>query len=195
MILFFDTETTGVPKNYRAPMTDLENWPRLVQLGYVIYDLQDGGEWMEYAAFEDVVIPEGFVISEEVSKIHGITQALAVEHGVPLFHALSKFMNWASICDTIVGHNLSYDFNVLGAEFIRCSLNNPLVGKAQYDTMLKSVNFCKLPGSRLGQYKWPKLQELHLKLFNEPLAQTHTALDDIRQTAKCYFELQKIGVK
>lgn len=194
MKLFFDTETTGVPKNYRAPMTDLENWPRLVQLGYVVYDLQDGGEWLEYAAFEDVIIPEGFVISEEVSKIHGINHAMAIEHGIPLSVALNQFVNWAEICDTIIGHNLSYDFNILGAELIRCSMSNPLVGKAQYDTMLKSVNFCKLPGSRTGQYKWPKLQELHFKLFNEPLAQTHTALDDIRQTAKCYFELQKMGI-
>lgn len=194
MKLFFDTETTGVPKNYRAPMTDLENWPRLVQLGYIVYDVLDGGEWVEYAAFEHIIIPEGFTISEEVSKIHGITHQQAVEYGVPLLWALYEFAGWVAICDTIIGHNLSYDFNIIGAELIRCSLDNPLVGKAQYDTMLKSVNFCKLPGKRMGEYKWPKLQELYFKLFNEPLAQTHTALDDIRQTAKCYFELQRIGV-
>ena len=38
-ILFFDTETTGVPRNYNAPSTDTDNWPRMVQLGYIIYDL------------------------------------------------------------------------------------------------------------------------------------------------------------
>ena len=28
MYLFFDTETTGLPKRWNAPVTDLENWPR-----------------------------------------------------------------------------------------------------------------------------------------------------------------------
>ncbi len=32
MYLIFDTETTGLPKNYNAPLTDADNWPRLVQL-------------------------------------------------------------------------------------------------------------------------------------------------------------------
>jgi len=30
MYLFFDTETTGLPRNWKAPVTDLDNWPRMV---------------------------------------------------------------------------------------------------------------------------------------------------------------------
>jgi hypothetical protein len=30
--LFFDTETTGVPKDYKAPSSDTDNWPRLQEL-------------------------------------------------------------------------------------------------------------------------------------------------------------------
>ena len=38
MYLFFDTETTGLPKNWKVPATDLNNWPRMIQLAYLIYD-------------------------------------------------------------------------------------------------------------------------------------------------------------
>ena len=195
MILFVDTETTGVPKNYKAPVTDLENWPRLVQLGYIVYDVLDGGEVNEYTSAEFIVRPDGFVISPEVSKIHGVTQEKALTDGDSLHDVLTMFFQWASVCDTLVGHNLNFDMSILGAEFIRADIPNILIGKAQYDTMLKSVDFCKMPGGYGGKYKWPKLKELYHVLFNEDLAQTHTALDDIRQTAKCYFELQRRGIR
>ncbi|MCX6741278.1 MAG: hypothetical protein NTY61_02675, partial [Candidatus Parcubacteria bacterium] len=35
--LFFDTETTGLPKNWKAPIEDLDNWPRIVQIAWAIY--------------------------------------------------------------------------------------------------------------------------------------------------------------
>ncbi len=36
--VFFDTETTGLPLNWKAPVTELENWPRLIQLAYIVYN-------------------------------------------------------------------------------------------------------------------------------------------------------------
>lgn len=186
-ILFFDTETSGLPRNYKAPVTDLENWPRLVQLGYMAHHLDN------VYSFEHIVIPEGFVISEQVSKVHGITQEKAMTVGESLPDVLRSFSSWIDDADLLVGHNLSYDLNVVGAEFLRVFGKNPLDGKQTYDTMSKSTNLCKLPGGRMG-YKWPKLHELYFFLFHEPLAQTHTALDDIQNTAKCYFELQRLGI-
>lgn len=193
MILFFDTETTGVPKNYKASYIDVENWPRLVQLGFIVYDILDGGDVSEMVSVERIVKPEGFVISEEVSKIHGVTQTCAEMFGTPVKSVLDEFLNLVKICDTLVGHNLNYDMNVMGAEYQRAISQNTLIGKSQYDTMLKGTEFCKLPGT-YGKYKWPKLFELYQKLFNEPLAQTHTALDDIRNTSKCYFQMRKLGI-
>lgn len=35
--LFIDTETTGLPKEYDAPYTDIDNWPRLVQLAWIVF--------------------------------------------------------------------------------------------------------------------------------------------------------------
>ena len=38
MYIVFDTETTGLPKKYNAPFTDTDNWPRMVQLAWIVYD-------------------------------------------------------------------------------------------------------------------------------------------------------------
>jgi hypothetical protein len=38
MYLFIDTETTGLPKNYKAPLHDLSNWPRLIQIAWLLYN-------------------------------------------------------------------------------------------------------------------------------------------------------------
>ena len=39
MYLFFDTETTGLPRSWKAPITDSNNWPRLVQIAWLVFDL------------------------------------------------------------------------------------------------------------------------------------------------------------
>lgn len=188
-ILFFDTETTGVPRNYKAPVTDLNNWPRLVQLGYIYMDQFNP----EKVFHERIVKPVGFEISESVSKIHGITQEYALEHGLFLDDVLREFNAWLTNSSIIVGHNLSYDLNVLGAEYLRCFGSNPLTGIPTYDTMLVGTDLCKIPGS-YGKFKWPKLHELYQFLFNKPLEQSHTALDDIQHTAECYFEMRSRGL-
>ena len=55
MYLFFDTETTGVPKNYKAPPSDLLNWPRVVQLGWIVTDMQG----RELKATNHIIRPDG----------------------------------------------------------------------------------------------------------------------------------------
>lgn len=126
MYLFFDTETTGIPRNYNAPVTDVDNWPRIVQVGWVVYDNQN----LLYER-ERIVRPDGFTISEEVSKIHGITQEKALTDGGLLFDVLDHFNESLAQCDLIVGHNLTYDLNVMGSEYIRAGRQNPFDGKKQ----------------------------------------------------------------
>ena len=38
MYLVFDTETTGLPKKWNAPLSDSDNWPRCVQLAWQLHD-------------------------------------------------------------------------------------------------------------------------------------------------------------
>lgn len=188
MKLFIDTETTGLPKRRNAPYTEVSNWPRLVQLAWVIVDT-DG---RELSAVERIVKPDGFTIPIEAANIHGITTEMAMKNGVHLVEALVEFAEALERSNTVVAHNVDYDRPVLEAEFIRAGMNCFLGTKKLICTKDSSTEYCKLPG-RYG-YKWPSLDELHRKLFNAPMGAAHNALVDVRACMKCFFELEERGV-
>ena len=54
-----------------------------------------------------------------------------------------------------------------------------------------TTDFCKISGPY--GYKWPKLSELHYKLFKKGFDEAHNAAVDINATAKCFWELKRIG--
>ena len=87
MYLFFDTETTGLPRRWGAPVTETDNWPRMVQLAWIMCD--EAGNRLE--SRNAIVKPEGYTIPEEVSKLHGITTAMALKDGLPLQEVLEDF--------------------------------------------------------------------------------------------------------
>lgn len=193
MILFFDTETTGKPKKYNAPITDLDNWPRLVQLGYMAF--HDNGT--PAGLKEYIIKPEGFVIPKEASDIHGITQEIAEKEGIYIGVVLASFRNIIDQCHTIAGHNIEFDRNVMGAEFLRRGGKNPLEGKAEICTMKSGTDFCKLPKTSsygTDKYKWPRLSELYKKLFGVEMGAAHTALQDTKNASECYFEMKSRGI-
>ncbi|HIF15529.1 MAG TPA: 3'-5' exonuclease [Bacteroidetes bacterium] len=185
MYIFFDTETTGLPKNWKAPVEDLDNWPRLVQLAWIIYDDNKALVSSE----EHIVYPSGFQIPEAASNIHGITTHKAILEGKNLDFVLDRFYTDLKACSHIIAHNLNYDINIMGAELLRNNKQNILPGKKGICTMLSSVDFCALPG-KYG-YKWPSLSELHIKLFNKDFENAHDAMSDIKATADCFFALEE----
>lgn len=186
--LVFDTETTGLPKNYQAPLDDFDNWPRLVQLAWQFYD-GDGNLWEEESL---IIKPDGFVIPEEVAKIHRISQERAMKEGVPLLEALNKFSEAIKRADFLVAHNIDFDKKIVGSEFLRNSIVGQLEDANKICTMKSGVDVCKLPG-RVG-FKWPNLNELHLCLFQESFVDAHDALVDVRACARCFFEMKKQGL-
>jgi DNA polymerase III epsilon subunit-like protein len=190
MYLFFDTETNGLPANYKAPVSDLENWPRVVQLAWVIAD--ETGAETKSADF--IISPDGFDIPADLSAIHGITNEIAREIGVSLVDAAGAFLYDLDSVNWLVAHNIGFDFKVLSAELIRYNLLEGMPARPQIDTMLASTDYCNLPGKFPGRPKWPSLTELHIKLFGEEFAGAHNALTDVRICAKCFFELKKKGV-
>lgn len=188
MHLFFDTETTGVPRNYKAPASDLHNWPRLVQLAWILAD----DEAHEIASAEHIVRPDGFTIPADAVRIHGITTATALLDGVELESVLGAFASALAQASVLVAHNMSFDERILGAEFLRTGRPNLLESKARRCTMLEATDYCRLPG-RYG-YKWPTLDELHRVLFGTPADGAHQALLDVRTCARCYFELKRRAI-
>ena len=188
MKFFFDTETTGIPRDYKAPVSDLDNWPRMVQIAWILLDATAN----EVESAEYIVKPDGFTIPPDAAKIHGITTEIALREGTDLQPVLEKVGVALREATTLVAHNLSFDERILGAEFLRAGRSNPLELKRRICTMQEATDFCRLPG-RYG-YKWPTLQELHQILFNEPMEGVHRALTDVRACARCYAELARKGV-
>jgi len=185
MYLFFDTETTGLPKNYKAPLTDLNNWPRLVQIAWIMHD--NNGRTLARESF--IIKPNGFNIPNDVLKIHGITTEHAHKNGVEITAALSSFCEHINASKYLIAHNIDYDKNIVGSELIRNKMPNIIPTKKLLCTMSSSTNYCAIKSS--NGYKWPRLTELHQKLFNCGFEGAHDALADITATAKCFWELRR----
>ena len=187
MILFFDTETTGLPKNWKAPVTDLDNWPRLVQLAYLVYDYDEN----LIHSCNEIIKPIGFTIPMDASKVHGITTDIANQRGSKIEEVFELFSIHLKRAKVIVAHNMAYDEKIIGSELIRLGLENTLDSKEKICTMISTVDLCKIDGPY--GYKWPKLEELHRFLFNYDFDGAHDALADIQATAKCFWELTQKG--
>jgi DNA polymerase III subunit epsilon len=190
-VLFFDTETTGLPENYSAPPHDSENWPRIVQLAW---SLQKRGAAVEAPGFSGnyIVRPRGWEIPVESSAIHGITQERANNEGWPITAVLASFSKAVDAADLIVAHNLDFDRAIVAAEYYRAHQGMALWHlwhKEGFCTMKRSTHICQIPGPK--GFKWPKLAELHEHLFNEGFDGAHDAANDIAATARCYWELTK----
>jgi len=169
-------------------VTDLDNWPRLVQLAWLFY----GKDGRNISGGNHIIKPSGFMIPAESSAVHGITTEKAMTEGMDLRRVLSEFQGMIERSTYLIGHNVSFDANIIGAEFLRQGMKNSILTKEHICTMKSSVEFCALQGNY--GYKWPKLEELHRKLFGEELNEAHNAVHDINATARCFWELKKRGV-
>ena len=186
MYLIFDTETTGLPKRWDAPLSDSENWPRCIQIAWQIHDAKG-----EVVAHEDYLIqPYDFTIPFDSEQVHGISTALAEEQGIPLEEVLEKFHTALNQVEYVVGHNVSFDRNIMGAEYLRSGLSDALEGKTVIDTCTEeTASMCQLPGGRGGKFKLPKLSELYHFLFQESFEEAHNATADVEATSRAFLEL------
>ena len=189
MYLIFDTETTGLPKNWRAPISDTENWPRCVQIAWQVHD--ELGNLIESKSY--IVKPDDYDIPFESEKIHGISTLLAEKEGVNLDDILNEFNESISKSKFIIGHNVNFDLNVIGCEFYRIGLSSNIELTDVLDTCTElTAELCKLPGGRGGKFKLPTLTELHEFLFSSPFQDAHNASADVEATARCFLELIRI---
>jgi DNA polymerase-3 subunit alpha len=191
MYLIFDTETTGVPHNKTAPLSDLENWPRLVQLAWQLHDKNGKLISME----NHIIRPDGFDIPFKAEKVHGISTARATKEGKDISVVLAAFQKDMDRAQLLVGHNIEFDINIIGAEFLRKSIEpKTLLESAKVDTGLVSIDYCQLAGGMGGKLKMPRLLELHQKLFGKGFGDAHDAAYDVAATARCFFGLIQVNV-
>lgn len=191
--IFFDTECNGLPRNKNLSISATSNWPRMIQLAWLVTDEQ--GSILKSQSH--IICPQGFIITDEVEELTGITTSRAKSEGNNLRTVLNEFMDDLVDAELVIGHNIDFDKHVLGCELYREGLDyDALFNKESVCTMQRSTNFCAIPNpnSYYGGYKWPKLEELYQKLFNTTLSNAHDALSDVEATRKCYFELKKQGI-
>jgi DNA polymerase-3 subunit alpha len=190
MYLIFDTETTGLPQSWSAPLTDFNNWPRCVQLAWQIHDKE--GALVEVKNY--IIKPDGYDIPFNAEKIHGISTDLALKQGVAIEEVLLLFVKDVEKSQFVVGHNVSFDNNIIGCELLRLKIPNLLSDFCFIDTKNDATNYCAISGGRGGKFKWPSLTELHNKLFGESFATAHNASADVEATARCFLELLRLQV-
>lgn len=190
MLLFFDTETTGLPRDWNAPVEKLDNWPRLVQLAWLLCD-EDGREREKSV---HIVKPEGFTVPPESARVHGITQEKALAAGKDLRLVLEEFAEMIEEADFLVAHNMNFDEKIMGSEFLRSNMDSGLFRTKRICTMLSTIEFCGIPSASGEGYKWPKLSELHIKLFGKDFEDAHDAMVDTSACARCFFKLREMKV-
>jgi DNA polymerase III epsilon subunit-like protein len=215
LIMIFDTETTGLPQTRFIQPGKLDLWPHIVQLSYVLLDVEKKTIVRE----EDFIIklPIGVVVPEESSKIHGITDAISKEKGIFMEEALGKFIKDFALVSEIVGHNIDFDVNMILVETMRSiqSMNGllwPTINPEKYNTIKqfqdfidsfkKAKQFCTMKNSidlccikktnhNGKEYnKFPRLEELHQHLFGTIPPDLHNSLVDVYACMHCYWKMK-----
>ncbi len=191
MLLFFDTETTGLPVKGGA----LEQQPRIVQLAALL--TTDEGE--ERACFSTLIRPQGWCIPAEAAAIHGISTERALEEGVNLKAALHVLYAWMGCARVQVAHNIRFDAQLLRWDSERAfgRAPDPASLPPPFCTMDAAAPIVNLPptprmvAAGFHRPKAPKLAECIRHFFGEDLAGAHDALVDVRACARVYLHLQR----
>ncbi len=182
MHLIFDTETTGKADFKAAP--EAPQQPRMVQLAALLLN----NDFEPEAEFCLIIKPDGYVISDEVAKIHGITQARAEKYGVSEKATLLLFKALCSRATSLVAHNIVFDALIIDKA---CAVHDVTFDPpaTKFCTMNAMTNICKLPG-RFDNYKWPTLTEAYQHVTGQPPLAAHNALADVYSCATIYKYLQ-----
>jgi len=184
-LLFIDTETTGIPKRWKLPYSEIENWPSAIQVSWILYE-DNGSEVKREDCYINVSDLE---ISAKSFKIHGITKEFLSKNGKdrkPVLEKLSKDIQQYQ--PIIIGHFTKFDIDTLSCDFYREGLENPFKQSTFYCTMLKSKDYNFNPS-----VIYLRLNQLFEFLFNKKMQPSHNAMIDAEITAKCFFEIRSRG--
>ena len=205
-ILVFDTETTGLPpKSKILKNEELHLWPYIVQFSYIVYDT----ETHCIIKVKDTIIHIPIEMCQEVIDIHGITNEMARASTCLINDSLQEFYADLLKVDQLIAHNFQFDWNMIQIELMRLIIREKTQNEAElyisilktiqetpipniYCTMVNSTELCDLKmRSKFGTYftKFPKLSELHYKLFGVVPRNLHNSLNDVVICLRCYYKL------
>jgi DNA polymerase-3 subunit epsilon len=203
-ILFYDTETTGLPL-WSQP-SEHPDQPRVVQLAALLCDEETGEDLRQ---MNMIVLPEGWTIPSEVAAVHGITTERAMDEGIAASHVLEHFFDLWTGADLRGGHNESFDMRMLRIEIMRSpvysmqSIGDPAMPFADYwktapafCTQTNSTKIVNLPPTpkmvaarRMGP-KSPNLGEAYEFFTGQKLEGAHDARVDVRGAKAVYYGIK-----
>lgn len=217
-LLIFDIESNGLPGRFDAPVTEVDNWPRILQLSYEL--CWSNGDTIKKVT--TLIKPDGWEVpsidyfirkgrtpevAAEKAKFwidHGYTQEQNMAEGKPLPEVLTHMVHLMNGADVLISHNMAFDKPVLGCEMYRYGISPGRVRKSHpwglkpvghlrdYCTKLESTDVLKIPGY-YGQYKWPTLAEAYKYLVGKEFTDGHDAGRDVQACKEVYLMLQEIN--
>ncbi|PZM85589.1 hypothetical protein DLH72_01960 [Candidatus Gracilibacteria bacterium] len=186
-IFVFDTETTGFINKKEA---NLDMQPKIIQFAGILGEIKDG-KFTEEKRINILINPK-MPIPFASSKIHHIYD-VDVKNAPFIEDKIDEFLDYINKSDVIVGHNIEYDEDMIKIELKRLEKEYMYQPKQVVCTMKTTVDFCAIKGNG-ERFKYPKLGELHKKLFEEYFIGAHDALVDVEATARCFTELVNKGI-
>ena len=182
-VLFFDTETTGIPDRAAKWDVDFADYPHVVQLAWM------RGEKME----SHIIRPDGWDIPDDVVAVHGITTEYALEHGEPFAAVVDQFIQDAHDAGLICAHNIHFDTSIIKANIIRelgreyydaNDVESALYKGKRIDTMRPTMKWVDAR-TETNRLKFPRLEELYDRCFPGETFPAHDALEDVKAVARC----------
>lgn len=209
MILVFDVETTGLlPKKTRRKDSSnevpIESYPYIIQLSFVLYDIIESRAVYTYDSY--IKLPENIEIPDRVSELTSITKQICQEKGKSIIEVIESFYEAYMLAEVIVAHNIEFDEKMISIELQRnrqeildkvpycftifSKIYEKLKGVQRYCTMRNGVELCAIVVESKTTKKWPRLSELHKKLFDVVPDGLHNSMVDVNACLKCYLKMR-----
>ena len=213
-VLFYDLETTGLVKTQKGLKPEdeypgykkLEEYDkvRIVSIGWLYmkdfdFDYEIGIENIS----EQIIKSEGFIIPEEVIKIHGITNEKANNEGKELKKMLKKIGKKIKECEYIIGYNIYYDINVLLSELYRKNRNKTIEKVLKLKKEKKIICLGQIASIeakpdkfyKYSIYAIPKQTHVYKRCYNEELINAHNAKSDVLGMIKIMYWIYENKIK
>ena len=191
-VLFFDTETTGIPDRSAKWDTDFADYPHVVQMA-----------WIHGCKVENHIIrPDGWEIPDDTVAVHGITTEYALEHGEPFAAVVDIFIQDCHDAGLICGHNIHFDTGIVKANILRelgreyydaNDVETALYKGKRIDTMRPTMKWVDARMAN-GRLKFPNLSELYSRCFPGETFPAHNAIEDVKAVARCLPVILEMGL-
>lgn len=188
MYLIFDCSALAGKTNYKANFTETEAWPRLIHISWILLNQ----EYKPIADADYIVQSSQFKIDEKSKEKAHIDDEDIQKKALPINEILDKFSEAVEQAEYLFSHNLNYNENILGAEYVRAKKSISMFSKKRFCLMEEGTYFCKI-SAKGGGFKFPTLPELHASCFGQSYGPAGNARADVIAAARSFIKLMKTG--